>query len=357
MRVRNDAKWFFRFFFQNLLFLHLLASVALGCGGSQGQKSNAAAELPKRPQIPTDPTLLLPKECFGAAFVDVEAIRRSKLIDPQSAMDDGQLSAAQRRLADYLYEHAATAALCLAKVGENGREGQDAAVILRGVFDLATLEGLTKELSSGQSGKNREVATAKEYRGYQQLFLSDQAQALLLDERTLLVASLSLTPSVLAAAEGVESARFVGSELYRKLNNYAGFGQCTLCGAMVLPEKVKNRVTRRSSSNSLLRKYVEIVNGITTAGLRIDLKTELDAALVLETSSPDHPAVLGEALKGMVMIGKFVYQDRDFSAVADNLKVSSEGLIVRIKTHATLKQATHLITLFKNALASRPASN
>lgn len=353
MRDRKEAKRFVWFFNQKVLFLTLLAVAALGCGGAQREKTSATAEVPTRPPIPSDPTLLLPKECFGAVFVDVEAIRGSKLIDPKSAMDDGRLSAAQRRLADYLYEHATTAALCLAKVSDKGRERQDASVILRGQFDAATLRTLTKDLSIGDP----EAASAKEYRGYPQLFLSDQAQALVLDEHTLMVANRTLTPSVLSAAEGVESARFVGSELYRKLNNYAGFGQCTLCGAMALPENVKSRVTRRSSSHSLLRKYVEIVNGITTAGLRIDLKNEqLEAALVLETSAADHPAVLGEALKGMIMVGKFVYQDDAFSTVADNLKVSSEGLIMRIKTHATLKQTVRLITLFRNALTNRPGS-
>jgi hypothetical protein len=346
-----------------MFFFISLGIFAFGCGGGQSSGPSASpgseAQGPAAgaAQIPKDLMLLLPKECFGAAFIDVEALRRTKLLDPQRNFTDHELTASQKKFADYLLEHSASAVACLARLGNNSREQPDVAAILRGNYNLLELRATVTEVFAADAagGRRRRVdTTVQQYRGFQQLFASDKAQALVLDKTTLVVANRSLIPKVLAAAAGDVSARFVGSETHRKLSNFGGFSQCAFCGAMVLPSNVKNRVARRSSSNSMLRKYVEIVNGITTAGLRIDTKNEVDASLALETSSADHPAVLSEALKGMIMIGKLVYQDPTFSAVADRLTVSVDGLLVRIHGHAPLEQVTHIIALFKNALERPP---
>jgi len=352
MRVHYHANRFLR---KRYIFGFLLVIPVTGCGarGEKPRAESAAEQKSQRPQIPADPMLMLPAECFGAAFVDIEAIRNSKLIDPQNNLAEGELTPAQKKFADYLFEHSSTAALCGVKTESDDRREPDAVIAIKGKYSRAEVESLSQALAADDPNDDifgPDRTSANQSAGYRQLFKTGRSQAYLLDETTLIFAGSALVSKVFTAMEGARSSRFVDSALYQKLNGFSGFSGCAFCGSMVLPSDVKKKVSRRSSRSSLLKKYTEIVNGITVAGGRLELTPDLQVSIILETSSPDHPPTLGEALKGLLMLGKFLYQDATFSAVADQVNVSSEGLIARIHARATREQVARLIDLFKNAI-------
>lgn len=364
MRIYRHTK--FGFYLSSVSLVFAVITCTYGCGASQSQKSTDVAEntelSKKRVPIPTDLMLLMPKDCYGAVYVNMRTLRSNRTLADQLQQVDRELNSPQKRMAEYLFQNADAAAVCMANpTGPKGERPSNFAVVLRGNFDAAKLDSLAKELATKGNIPGVKPApdnNANEQNGYKRLFVSGQANGLVLDEHTLLVASRDLTSKVLDAAEGKEASRFVETALYRKLNPYAGFGQCAFCGAVALPAKIKDRAAGRSSPGGLFRKYSEAIRGITSTALRIDFKSTVDVGLVIETASAEHASLLADAVWGIIAIGKLAFNDPSFSAVASQTTVTTEGALVRLQASATEQQAARIVALFdEKASAAEPETS
>jgi hypothetical protein len=346
-----------RFFIRNtgsLIFLALNA-MALGCGGAPSQaKPPQASETDHEtatPEIvvPDDPHLLLPASCFGAISINLDVLRPSAFFRTYMEEVSADQSDAEKRVANYIIEHAHTLAIGLVQRSKHPNAKPLGVFIGRGDFDMPRLLSLLNDLSATKRTSGMQQLKEPLPRdGKFPIFFDDgKVQGLILDNKTVLVADIEIIPEVLDLLTDRDVPRFVNSDLYKRMSPHIALGQSGLTVISSLPTSIKNKIVHRKKANSFFANYEQALQSIKSAAIRVNLAGGVDVELIAETASSDSPQIIVDTINGLILIGKIAINDPVLRALADQFSTRIDGLFLHLNVHATEQQITKIIEISK----------
>lgn len=326
---------------------------ATGCGGAQRPDTESPRTAEKRPtlpalDIPSDPFQLLPAECFAGALLDVRAYRESDLYQAHGEPTGAELNPAYQRLLQYFLDQTESAALGVARDEKRpGKSRQHTVLILRGDYELVGILALLADLARGGRVEGLKSPGQEDEGGkgsFLEFYADRKSQGLILDEKTIVLSSRKLMPSVLEIAARPDSAdRFASSELYRSMGEHAGFGRSLLSLVFSLEAGMADAMKNSSPAPSLFAKYDEAVRNITGVGASVALSDGIQLDAVAATTSDKYPPRLVELTNALIFAIGLIQQDKDFKQVVDAIHIKAEGKLVRASLHASEQQLLDLV--------------
>ncbi|MBN1654779.1 MAG: hypothetical protein JXA30_13490 [Deltaproteobacteria bacterium] len=345
--VKNDI------FFLRCSLCIFLAAVWIGCGGAKEavrtQSQPDARQTEKEPEItiPEDPHRLLPASCFGALSIDVDAVSASPIFQSYLEEISIDLNQAEKHIVRYIVEHTDRLVIGLVLRSKKSNKKPYSIVIGRGDFDMPRFLSLVKEFAAtNQSSGVTHAGDAETRKGRFPVFFDDgEIQGLVLDSHTIMIADNKLIPDVLDLLVDHDLPRFIDSDLYKRITPHVTLGQGGLSFVSSAPNPVKKKFMRQKKTDNIFAKYERALESIQAGGMRLDLNAEINAKIVLETASPDHPQTIIGMINGLLFVGRIAIDDPVFNQVANQLSTDVNGLFVNLKIHATREQLSRLIEI------------